>query len=322
MEIKVCTTHEWTEQEWSSFIVSFNIVFSRQYSEEFFRKKYLSSCDHCSYHALLLNDDGEVVGNCSIVPFLYYQGSTVFKNGLGADVFIREEYRTDPLMLRRMYKKLVKLLVDNSVVAVMAVPNAMAYPYWKNVVKWKDVGYLRYWALPVRVGNVCHKYHFLNAFSRIYCSLVLGVSAIFSFLGGKQRQFKYSIVESEDFIQERFGEDYECVQDGAIKNYFKIVDEDGVRTAYLIYSRENGVLSFRSLYKGVSYIIRQHKVDLVLYIGPLSFQQSLFWQIPHKIEPKLLPLTCDLLQNKQGHEYFDMLVFSNWDFGLLNYDVR
>ena len=144
MEIKVCTTHEWTEQEWSSFIASFNIVFSRQYSEEFFRKKYLSSCDHCSYHALLLNDDGEVVGNCSIVPFLYYQGSTVFKNGLGADVFIREEYRTDPLMLRRMYKKLVKLLVDNSVVAVMAVPNATAYPYWRNVVKWKDVGYLRY----------------------------------------------------------------------------------------------------------------------------------------------------------------------------------
>ena len=75
-------------------------------------------------------------------------------NGLAVDVFIREAYRVDPLMLRRMYKKLRLLLEEEQVVAVIAVPNATAYPYWKNVVKWKEVGFINYWALPVRAGRI------------------------------------------------------------------------------------------------------------------------------------------------------------------------
>lgn len=321
MEIKVCTTKEWTEQEWDSYITSFNEVFERGYPKEYFRHKYLATLDGCSYHALLLNDAGEAVGACSVIPYHYRNSSVEFKNGLAVDVFIVEPYRTDPLMLRRMYKKLTKLLVVKSVVAVMAVPNATAYPYWRNVVKWKDVGSLRYWAVPVRAGNIVHKSGFINLFSRAYCSLILGISSVLCLLGGHQKNYKYSIIESELFLRERFGSDYCCEENEGIKNCYRIVDEEGVRTAYLIYSRENGTLSFRSLYKGVSHILKHHDIDLILYVGPLSFFQSLFFLIPRQFEPKLLPLTCDLLL-PQENSYNDIWDFSNWDFGLLNYDVR
>lgn len=321
MEIKICTTKEWTEQEWDSYTISFNKVFERGYTKEYFKHKYLSSSDGCSYHALLLNDAGEVVGCCSVIPYHYRNSSVKFKNSLAVDVFIVESYRTDPLMLRRMYKKLTGLLAEKSIVAVMAVPNATAYPYWKSVVKWKDVGSLRYWAIPVRAGNIIHKFSFVSLFSRAYCSLILGISSILCLFGGRQKAYKYSIIESELFLRERFGSAYCCDEEKGIRNCYRIVNEDGVRTAYLIYSRENGVLSFRSLYKGVSHILKHHNVDLILYIGPLSFFQTLFFKIPRKFEPKLLPLTCDLLF-PQDNSYNDIFDFSNWDFGLLNYDVR
>lgn len=322
MEIKVCTTHEWTDRDWSSYVISFNDVFDKEYSMEYFEHKYLSSCDSCSYHSLLLNELGEVVGSCSVIPYYYTHLSTDLKTGLAVDVFIKESYRTDPLMLRRMYKKLTKLLIERSVVAVMAVPNATAYPYWKNVVKWKDVGAIRYWAIPVRAGNIIHKTVFVNIFSRIYCLLTLGVSVVLSSFGGKQRKFSYAIVESEEFLQERFGKEYCFVEHGNIQNYFRIIDENGVKTAYLIYSRDRGTLSFKSLCRGVLHILKYHEVDLILYVGPLSFFQTLFLKLPRRFEPKLLPLTCDLLSPDDSAVYGDIFDFSNWDFGLLNYDVR
>lgn len=322
MEIKVCTTHEWSELEWSSYVDSFNEVFERGYSKDYFVHKYFSSCEECSYHSLLLNELGEVVGSCSVVPYYYTHLSNKFKSGLAVDVFIKESYRTDPLMLRRMYKRLTKLLIENSIVSVMAVPNATAYPYWKNVVKWKDVGTLKYWAIPIRMGNLIHKYRFLNFVSQVYCSLVLGISAILSLFLGKQRKFNYAIIESEEFLKERFGNDYCFIQEDNIQNYFRIVDENGIKTAYLIYSRERGILSFKSLCKGATYIAKHYNVDLILYIGPLGFSQTLFFKLPRKFEPKLLPLTCDLLSQESSTVYSDILDIDNWDFGLLNYDVR
>ena len=126
MEIKVCETSIWSDDEWKSYLTSFNIVFGKSFTADYFKHKYLSSCDKSSYHALLLNDVKEVVGGCTVIPYQYYKSTQIIKIGLAVDVFIREEYREDPLMLRRMYKQLTKLLIEKSIIAVMAVPNATA----------------------------------------------------------------------------------------------------------------------------------------------------------------------------------------------------
>ena len=48
--------------------------------------------------------------------------------------------------------------------------------------------------------------------------------------------------------------------------------------------------------------------------------QLLFIKVPKRLEPKKLPLMCDvLIPNDKFSDIYDI---NNWDFGLLNYDVR
>lgn len=320
MEIKTCLTSEWTEWDWETYVIGFNEVFQKEYTASYFKKKYTSVTGGDSYHALLLDGKAGVVGACSIIPCQYTRGGDLFTLGLAVDVFIRESYRVDPLMLRRMYKKLRVILAKNNVVSVMAVPNATAYPYWKNVVKWKDVGTLTYWALPVRAGNVIKKIRFLNIFSLIYAYLISGLANVLSFLcESKASDYKYMINGKDPFFRHRYDGDYHVYKGNDGFYSYRIVNEDGVKTAYILEATTKGQRSFRAFSKAVRDIMGK-KVDLILYIGKMGFHQLLFLQVPKKIEPKLLPLTCDLISNEE--KYKDMYDFLNWDFGLKNYDVR
>ncbi len=323
MEIKICSTQEWSYCEWESFVSSFEAIFHKGFTKDYFNNKYLSVCDRQSYHALLLHED-KVVGNISVIPYWYrHNEDELIKIGLAADVFILEDYRSDPFTLRRMYKRLTTLLIEKRIVSVMAVPNETAYSYWKNVVKWQDVGMIKYWGMPVRVGNIMRKSKLLNVCSLIYVYIAVSISFVLSALcRSSQKKFQYEIVDDESFLQGRFShDDYVQIHHRNCMNCFRIVDEQGVRTAYLIYSRQKKRMSFLSLYKGVFSILKEHKVDLILYVGPLKLFQTLFLCIPQNFEPKSLPLTCDLLI-KDDEIHKDMLDFDKWDFGLLNYDVR
>lgn len=320
MEIKVCTTAEWTDNDWVTYVSSFNEVFGKQYDQKYFRSKYTNVVGGVSFHALLLDENKNVVGGCSVLPCLYNRDNELFLNGLAVDVFILTAYRTDPLMLRRMYSRLKKLLCERNVVAVMAVPNATAYPYWKNVVKWKDVGSIRYWALPIKVGNVLNKCRFLNVLSNIYAHTFVLFSSFFSFFRLESRHFRYRISSDDKFMRHRYdGEGYTTFSSGELFYAYRVVDEDGVRVAYLLDANRAGIRSFKVCLKAVRDILKKN-VDLVLFVGTWGFFQPLFIKIPRRLEPKVLPLTCDLLMTDSS--YSDMYQMENWDFGLRNYDVR
>jgi hypothetical protein len=74
--------------------------------------------------------------------------------------------------------------------------------------------------------------------------------------------------------------------------------------------------------KGVLYLSLQTKSDVILFVDPLKFFQMQFIKVPKKFEPKRLPLTCDVLKKDEINKYADMLNFKNWNYGLINYDVR
>lgn len=84
-------------------------------------------------------------------------------------------------------------------------------------------------------------------------------------------------------------------------------------------AEENGRRTFRAFVKAVRAILSE-KVDIVLYVGPIGFFQTLLLKVPKRFEPKLLPMTCDLIS--EDERYKDMYDIRNWDFGLKNYDVR
>lgn len=324
MDIRVCRSVDWTGRDWESYCESFNEVFHREFTVDYFRHKYLSVYRGYACHALLYSEEGMVVGGMTVIPCYYRRDGERFVNGLAVDVFICESYRSDPLMLRRMYKKLILLLEEEHIVAVIAVPNATAYPYWKNVVKWKVVGIINYWALPVRMGRILGKTGlaeaFLNACSRFYCFSLSLITFLCSFIDTKDRSYRYRICADDPYYVSKFdGKDYHRGEDGVISYLYKLEDENGVRTGYLLDAEESGGRSFKAIRKAVSMILRQD-VDLVLYVGKLSFFQTLLMKMPRKLEPKLLPFTCDLISKDE--RYKDMLNFEFWDFGLRNYDVR
>lgn len=324
MDVRVCRSVDWTGRDWESYCESFNEVFHREFTVDYFRHKYLSVYRGYACHALLYSEEGMVVGGMTVIPCYYRRDGERFVNGLAVDVFICESYRSDPLMLRRMYKKLILLLEEEHVVAVIAVPNATAYPYWKNVVKWKVVGIINYWALPVRMGRILGKTGlaeaFLNACSRFYCLSLSLITFLCSFIDTKDRSYRYRICADDPYYVSKFdGKDYHREEDGVISYLYKLEDENGVRTGYLLDAEESGGRSFKAIRKAVSMILRQD-VDLVLYVGKLSFFQTLLMKMPRKLEPKLLPFTCDLISKDEM--YKDMLNFEFWDFGLRNYDVR
>ncbi len=322
MSIKICTTNQWNSQDWASYVKNFNYVFNKDLSIDYFKIKYFGSYIGYCYHSLLINDDtGDIVGSCTAMPYIYMRNKISFKNILVVDVFIHPEYRgSDPLSLRRMYKKLSKVLTEDGFIAVLAVPNATAYPYWKNVVKWKDVGKINYWILPIKAGNIITKYKFINHFSKIYSWLILLISNISYIINTNMKPFKYTLIETKEIIDNRFKYNYTKISDGDIINYYRIVNENNVKTAYLIYSRENGKLTHKSLRKGVFHILTKENVDMILYIGKLSLFQTIFVKVPSRFEPQLLPLTCDLLTKDKQYE--DLLDINNIDFSLFNYDVR
>ena len=320
MEIKVCRSTDLTQEEWKSYTLGFNETMHRDFSSAFLKNKYTSVYKGYSCHAMLVADNGDLVGGTTVIPCYYERKGERFVCGLAVDVFIREAFREDPLALRRMYKRLIPLLQAEGIVAVMAVPNATAYPYCKNVVKWKDVGCINYWMLPLRAGKILGKHGLLGSIldfgSMCYFSLAYGVSALTSFLGCKDKQYRYSICKDDPYYVSKFAGDSYVKKDNYI---YKLEDEDGVKTGYVIDAEKNGRRSARALFRCVSAILKNN-VDIILYVGKLGFFQTLMLKVPRKFEPKLLPLTCDLLSNDE--KYKDMLDIDNWDFGLRNYDVR
>lgn len=324
MEIKVCKTTEWSETVLSTYTRSFNGVFGKTYPKEYFSHKYLHAGNGYSCHALLMDAETDVVGGCTVIPCRYMRNGEEIWIGLAVDVFIREACRTDPLMLRRMYGRLKPMLAAEDIVAVIAVPNAVAYPYWKNVVKWKDIGRINYWMLPVRAGRILGRKglagKMLDALSMVYAGIVRAFSRVGLMTVGKQTGYRYSICKDDPYYMGKFdGEEYSRYDDGLMRYVYRITDEDGVRTGYLLTAEGNGVRTFWAFRKAVSAIL-SHDVDMVLYVGPVGFFQALLLKVPRRFEPKLLPMTCDLIS--EDEKYKDMYDIRNWNFGLKNYDVR
>lgn len=321
MEIKVCKTTEWSEKEWTSYVYGYNEVFGTAETVAFFKDKYLSVHKGYSLHSLLLNDEGEVEGGVSVIPCKYSCGEKSFLNGLAVDVFIRVSYREDPLMLRRLYKKLKSMLESEGVQAVTAVPNATAYPYWKNVVKWKDVGDINYWVVPVRAGNVLGKLKWvLNAGSLAYAYLSYGLSFITSAVSGAQRCYSFAIDRNDNYVRHKFENgQYEVVKDGLYHIAYRIVDEEGVKTAYIIDATKKGLRDATAYRKAVGIVLKQ-SVDIIIYVGKMGVFQSLFIKVPKKAEPKRLPLMFDIIT--PDGDFANAYDINEWDFGILNYDVR
>lgn len=320
--IAVCQSNDMPDSEWIKYAESFNCVFEKNFTAEFFKEKYLARDGNPSFHSLLKSDTGAVAGACSAMPMTILYKGTKIRAALLVDVFILKEHRTNPLTLMKMYRRLTQKLKECGIKSVLAVPNAVAYPYWKNVVKFSDIGDLDYWVLPIKVGNVLKKFHFLNPLSKFLSSIILSLSGGLSafFHGKNHASYSFSIETDDEYLTRRFPPStYTKAQRGDCKYCYRICDENGVSTAYLMYFTEKSRKTPRALNKALEDIIGENP-DIIIYVGKIPFIECALLKLPRKLEPKRLPLMLDWLAESERPE--GILDVREWDFGLSNYDVR
>lgn len=322
MEIVVKTSRELTEIEWATYTSSFDEVFHKGFPEAHFYQKYMLTIDGRSYHALLLEND-TVVGGCTVIPYNYHFGDVLRRIGLVVDVFIIEKNRTDLWALFSLYNELKRELINNGIVMTVAIPNDIAYPYWKNVVKWKDIGFLEYHALPVKVGNVLKRGgKLLNYVSRFGCRLLISISYL---IRSSEKGHSIRINREDDIIErQRYTDNHKTLIVKRSKFSYCIVDEEGIKTCYLIdfYDIWNKNKDVESLRNAIKYIYKNEQIDLIVFVGKLAFFQLLLFKVPYGYQPKKLYFTADILISDSLDGKQDVFNIADWDFGLFNYDVR
>jgi hypothetical protein len=320
-EIIVKSTDKISNNEWKSYVDSFNKVFNKKVSINEFKYKYLNTIDGLSYHSFLY-DKTKITGAFTLIPYEYLFDDEAKRIGLAVDVFICEAFRNDPMLIYKMYKKLVSYVKEFRLQLNIGVPNDMAYPYWKKILKWKDIGNIPYYALPIKAGKIIKRFpSIFNLLNKLYLKIVFSSTSTPNRVSAPRHiriNRELDIVE-----QQRYTNEYKKVKTQECFFSYRIVDEKGIQTCYLIdfYGLSNNMKEYRTIKHALKYILRTENVDLILYVGNIYFKQRFLIRIPFKYEPKHLFFTCDILEPSSISENL-ILKHANWEFGLFNYDAR
>ena len=322
ISFNIVNTAELTGEQFSSIVKNFNAVFEKKLQAADLQRLYLHTSLGYSFHSLM-EDGDNVAGYFSSIPFTYscFGEEKIFCYVGG--LFIMPEYRKDPLALFKLYAAAKKHLAGQGVSLLMAVPNNNAYPYFKHALKWKEVDSLSYHALPVRYGHVSKSSKLLNWLSVPAVYTLLAVQNILSSLANsREKQANIFLLRNEPLAEkQRYSDEHIKIRAAGYSAFYKMENEDGIRTSYLIdfYNKE-GLRDSRSLYKAVNHIVKKEKPDLVLFIGPLRVKQMILFKVPQKKEPRALHFCAEILDKEHiGEEAYKA---GAWNFGLYNFDVR
>lgn len=326
--IKICKTFELTNEDWQKLTTGFNICFKTNHCVEHLRVFYENTIKGYSYHALDLDDKtGDIRGYNSFLPTEYlYRGNLIF-GGISGGTYVLPEYRKDVGIFMELMSSLFKYCRNEGMVIKVGVPNKNSFKYTIRINKAKLVGYLNYYILPVRPFNFL-RYKFLKPLNYItlLSSLIwLYINSLISlFLNTKKDKKLFELNTTQEYLQTRFSDTdrYRHVKNDKYSCYYRIYFEKNTKVAYLMDFRESGVRSFRSLLFAIKNILKKEKdITMVLYVGTLNMKQSMMLKLPHRFDPKPLPLTVNVL-NKDKDMQNDAINIDAWDFGLINFDAR
>jgi hypothetical protein len=325
MQYTVLRTNEINIELWNEFILEFNAIFLRKTSPEEFRRYYCSNAFGYSYHCFAFSSNGAIAGYTAIIPFYY----TLFKErmviGVGGGSFVKKEYRKDIFVLRDIWNCLRNYCLKDGIIAFLGISNVNSFRYSLEILKRTHLGNLKYYILPVHPMKILKrkKLRWLDSFFRALSYLFLLSNILLSYLlQFKEDNSKIKINLYKEFYDHRFYKDYTEIQSGNTRFYYKILIENGIKTAYLMDFREKGRRSYYSLSRSLLEIIRLEKIDLILFIGTLRMKQLAMFCLPDKKEPKKLPVVIDLLCVDNPSRYESLLDLNNWELSLMNFDLR
>ena len=97
--------------------------------------------------------------------------------------------------------------------------------------------------------------------------------------------------------------------------------EEGVKTCFLMYIKKSNVSSARLINNAIKVILKNENIDTIIYVGLVNLFQFSLIKVPKFLEPRTLPLIFQNI-NCNDKEVIVAKNINNWDFSLMNYDVR
>lgn len=321
MEIVIKKSIDFSKNEWIEYSNSFNEVFGKNFTVEYFKHKYFNTIEGYSYHALLKSNN-TIVGGFAVIPFEYIVKDYKIKVAFPLDVFILSNYRSDFLNFYKMYREVKKELEINNFDLVIVTPNDESYSYWKKMMKMKDIGNIPFHIIPVRPSKISRYVpKLIDRISKVIIQLLIYINNI---LKCKEKELSINIIKSEIVEKQRY---YKIHKQITIdNNYFsyRIIDEDNVNTCYVIdfYDKNTSRKTNQSLSQTVRYIIKNEKIDVILFIGEINIFQTIFLRVPARFEPRKLHFMGEIINKDKKFNEDVLFNYKNWDFGLFNFDVR
>jgi hypothetical protein len=310
------TTSELSDKDFSELSILFNNVFTKNVDVSYFKHKYRSPLMGFSFHGLMYNDEGNIVGALTFIPFSYQYYDHKIVAGSAADLMIDEHYRKDLLSFKNMYDLAVQK-AGNLFDFLYAVPNSNAYLYWTKFLKWHDIGQLNYYIQILNISKIKNKFRSFDLISNTFSNFLNRL--VFDF-GRTANEIKFSIfkVNDGDYYNYRFKDQYAELCESDKKAYYTIVDELGTKAAYIIDLLPFSTNWIRKVVKLI-YARERGNIDIIIYIGNNLRSQINLFKVPGKFEPRILKLIGKSLSEKVDNRLFDL---KNWQFNLSNFDTR
>ncbi len=324
--IKVYKTFELSDSDWKQIEEGFNDSFDAKWNIERMKVYYSSTFLGYSYHALDTDENGVLRGYNSLLPNIYdYDGKKIIV-GVSGGTFVKKEFRKDVFIFKHLMDALFTFSKEEDMVMKVGVPNHNSFKYALVMNKAKLVGYLDYYILPVRGFDFLSKSWLrpLNVLTLGYSYLMVMLSSLWGLVGHHSQPRRLEISLSEDYYDLRFRckSVYKECKKGQMSGFYRLYVEKGCCVAYVMDFRENNKKTVRSL----NYIVRQillkeKAISAILYVGTINVTQLLLIKVPSRMQPQKLPLTINVLNGDEKLEK-TALEMKNWDFSLLNFDVR
>ena len=316
MDVICKRTTEITDEEIEEIYRMFDEVFEKKRKVSSFREEYENTVLGYSYHSMLLSE-GRIVGFHSCLPFYYLNNGKRFIAGLGIDSMVKKEYR-DFFGFKKMFEACQNRMHEEGCVLRIGFPNDNSYIVLKKGFKYKDVGKLITYFLPLRIGGVKPSLRILNPFSRIASWILIQFSRLS--LNDKVFKFRYEKERTTfDTVRYKWFEgDYRTVEIEGYKARYKVQLHEGVRTLFILDVHPMSKKMFDKLVRCI-YKKEGRNIDLIMYVGHLLFSPCSLIKMPHKYEPKHFNFTCKELE--KGIFDDSLYDINNWDVNLSNYDL-
>jgi hypothetical protein len=294
----------------------FEAIFGKERSVEFILRQYRNNVLGYSWHSMIV-DKGKIVGLNSYIPaFFEYKGER-WLFAASVDSMVSKPYR-DFFNYQDMVVSAYEYMRKENVAFVYGYPNDNAYPVVSRSKLMKEIGQMRIWCLPYRIGGLKPGLRFLNPFSRLFSCLSVWLGGCFASL--KEHRFLIN-KDLNTFNKTRYlraDGGYERIGDDREGFVYKVMPYEGIRTAFLIDVFPKSPAMF---HRAVRHILKyeEQRFDLMLYVGWLPFGNTGLLKVPIRFEPKKFHFTGKALNPELNTD--ELFHIENWDTNLSNYDL-